>query len=197
MKTIGITGPTGSGKTTALNVLREHGALILDCDAVYHELLASSAELIAELAARFEGVVIDGVLDRKRLGAVVFGDPAELDALNGITGRHILGEVDRRIALHAAEGGRVAAIDAIALIESGLGERCDIVVGIIAPKLVRAGRIVEREGISLEYAMKRIEAQQGDEFYRENCDFILENNGTREEFVTRCRTYFANYLGKE
>lgn len=196
MKTIGITGPTGSGKTTALNVLREFGALIIDCDAVYHELLESSEELREAIVERFGDVTKDGRIDRKRLGEIVFSDPQELEALNAITGRFMHLAVERLTSEHRAAGGRVAAIDAIALIESGLGLDCDVIVGILAPKLVRAQRIVDREGISMEYAIKRIEAQQADEFYRENCDVILENNGTLEEFEARCRTYFEYYLEK-
>ena len=196
MKIIGITGPTGSGKTTALNVLEEFGARIIDCDAEYHVLLENSVELRDELVKRFGDIAPDGKIDRKKLGSIVFNDRNELDALNGITARFTDKAVTDIIKSHAEAGGELAAIDAIALIECGLGRRCDLVVGILALKEVRAERIMLREGITFEYAMSRIESQQQDEFYRENCDVILENYGTKEEFELLCREFFTKYLDK-
>ena len=97
MKRIGITGPTGAGKTTALQALAELDAHIIDADAVYHALLESSATLRAELTARFGPSILDGEgrVNRKALGGVVFGDPAALADLNAITHRFILAEIDR------------------------------------------------------------------------------------------------------
>lgn len=85
MHIVGITGGTGCGKTTALMELERQGALVIDCDAVYHELLASNAAMLAEINARFPGTIENGVLQRKKLGAVVFADAAALDDLNAIT----------------------------------------------------------------------------------------------------------------
>ena len=73
---LGITGPTGSGKTTLLNVIRGFGGTVLDCDAIYHHLLATDPALLRAIENRFPGVVEDGVLQRKKLGALVFSDPA-------------------------------------------------------------------------------------------------------------------------
>ena len=125
MKIIGITGPTGAGKTTALNVLEELGALVIDADAVYHGLLESSAPLRAALTERFGEEILDemGKLDRKRLGSVVFGDPQALSDLNAITHSFVLEEIDRLCAQAEAEGRPAAAIDAIALVESGAADR--------------------------------------------------------------------------
>ena len=126
MKRIGITGPTGAGKTTALQALVELDAHIIDADAVYHALLESSATLRAELTARFGPSILDGEgrVNRKALGGVVFGDPAALAELNAITHRFILAEIDRQAAGAEEQGRSAVAIDAIALIESGLGETC-------------------------------------------------------------------------
>lgn len=121
MKRIGITGPTGAGKTTALDALKELGACVIDADAVYHDLLQSSAPLRSALTDRFGGEILDkaGKLDRKRMGNVVFQDPAALAELNGITHRFILAEIERLCAQAEAQGRPAAAIDAIALVESG------------------------------------------------------------------------------
>ena len=192
MKCIGITGPTGAGKTTALNALAQLGAHIIDADRVYHDLLAGSALMREALGARFGPAILgpDGQVDRKALGAVVFADPAALADLNAITHRFILEEIARQSARAEAEGRPAVAIDAIALIESGLGEQCDAVVGILAPKEVRVRRIMAREGISEDYARSRVEAQQDDGFYRANCTHILENGDTAEAFQAKALTLF-------
>ena len=196
---IGITGPTGAGKTTALKALEELGAVVIDADAVYHRLLAESAPLQAALIGRFGGGILDadGKLDRKRLGAVVFADPAALTDLNRITHGFITAEVDRLCAQAAAQG-RPAAVDAIALIESGLGARCGAVVGVLAPKELRIRRIMEREGIPYPYARSRVEAQPEDAFFRAHCDYILENgeSRTQEEFRAEALALFRRILDR-
>ena len=198
MKRIGITGPTGAGKTTALGALEDLGACVIDADAVYHQLLADSAPLRSALADRFGPAILDGAgkVDRKALGAVVFGDPAALADLNGITHRFIRGAIDRLLAQAETEGRPAAAIDAIALIESGLGEICDTVVGVLAPAEVRVRRIMAREGISEDYAHSRVAAQQGDGFYRAHCAHILENRegDAPEEFRARALALFREIL---
>ena len=187
MTIIGVTGGTGCGKTTALNAFAERGALVLDCDAVYHELLETNANLLAEIGARFPGVVENGILARKRLGAIVFQDAAALADLNAITHRFISEAVQTRLTDFARSGGRAAVIDAVALIESGIGDLCDMVIGVTAPRQARIRRIMAREGISESYAAARVDAQKSDEWYAEHCDQILDNSGTLAAFEAQCR----------
>lgn len=196
MKIIGITGGTGCGKTTALETLKDFGALVIDCDALYHELLESSTELINEIDKYFPGAVTDGVLDRKALGAVVFTDEEALRDLNIITHRYIHLELRRRLREWAMQGGTLAAVDAIELFSSGIAKRCCATVGVIADREVRLRRIQQRDGISLEYAMMRVNAQRPNEYFEEHCDYILQNNGTREEFSDCCLNLFLEVLNK-
>lgn len=197
LSVIGITGGTGCGKTTALNCLEELGALIIDCDAVYHELLANSSEMLGDIEAAFPGTVTDGALDRKALGARVFSDDGKLKQLNTITHGYISRAVRQRLMDWALSGGTVAAIDAIALIESGLGKLCGAVVGVTADSDKRIARIMQRDGISYEYAAMRVSAQKPNEFFEQNCTYVLKNNGSAEEFENECKNLFKEVLKNE
>ena len=198
MRIIGITGPTGAGKTTALHALADLGAAVIDCDGVYHDLTENSAPMLDELRRRFGDGIFDsdGALQRKVLGTIVFGDEGALADLNAITHRFILAEIDRQAAGAEEQGRSAVAIDAIALIESGLGETCGAIVGILAPRELRIRRIMAREGISEDYARKRVESQQGDGFFRTHCDYLLENRAddTPEAFQARAKQLFERIL---
>ena len=194
IKIIGITGGTGCGKTTALNELERRGALLIDCDAVYHRMLETDRPMLDEIEKYFPGAVIDGKLDRKALGAVVFTDEEALRDLNIITHRHINLEIRRILREHAMNGGTLAAIDAIELFSSGLAKRCTATIGVIADREVRIDRIMRRDGISREYAMMRVNAQRPNEYFIQKCSHVLENNGSQEEFIEKCRKTFEEVL---
>ncbi len=194
MKIIGITGGTGCGKTTALNELERRGALLIDCDAVYHRMLETDRPMLDEIEKYFPGAVIDGKLDRKALGAVVFTDEEALRDLNIITHRHINLEIRHILREHAMNGGTLAAIDAIELFSSGLAKRCTATIGVVANREVRIDRIMRRDGISREYAMMRVNAQRPNEYFIQKCSHVLENNGSQEEFIEKCRKTFEEVL---
>ena len=183
MEIIGITGGTGCGKTTALESLEKRGALIIDCDRVYHELLDSDKDMLGEIEERFPEAFTDGVFKRHDLGYIVFSDAEALEDLNVITHKYVIREVKRILGDYAMQGGRLAALDAAELICSGLSALCDFTVGITADKKIRMERIMKRDGIPAEYALMRINAQRPMEYYEENCSCTLCNNGSREEFI--------------
>ena len=184
----GITGGTGCGKTTALNAIESLGGVVLDCDAIYHELLRNDPSLLAAIEARFPGVVENGQLQRKKLGAIVFADPQALADLNAITHAAIRAEVVRRLETAPA----LAAIDAIELFDSGLAQLCDATVAITAPLEERVQRLMARDSISEEYARSRIAAQKSESWFREHCDAVLENNGDKDAFATKCVAFLRS-----
>lgn len=188
---VGITGGTGCGKTTVLSVLQSMGFSTIDCDALYHKMLEEGGELIEKIGEAFPETVENGVLHRKKLGNIVFGDPAALDRLSKITD----GAVDKRVQMVIEYAQGPVAVDAIRLFESGLATRCDTTIAVTAPPEVRAARLMAREGISEEYARKRIAAQQDDEYFARRCDLVLVNDfPTRAEFEAYCREKLRSLL---
>ena len=182
---LGITGGTGSGKTTLLQCAEAMGALVLDCDAIYHDLLKTDKALLNEIEDRFPGSVTAGELDRKKLGAKVFADPEALKDLNAITHGAVKNEILRRLE-NAPE---LVVIDAIGLHEGGLAPLCDVTVAVEAPRESRIARLMAREGVTREYAESRIDAQHSDAWFRENCDRVLVNDGTKEDFQKKCLAF--------
>ena len=186
---IGITGGTGCGKTTLLTEIEKLGGLVLDCDAIYHDLLHRDDRLLDAIETRFPGVVENGQLNRKKLGTIVFADEKALLDLNTIT--H--GAVKDEVLCQLASQPKLAAIDAIALFEGGLAELCDLTVAIVAPAETRVKRLMARDNIPEDYARSRIAAQHHENWFRERCDEILENNGNLDTFQRKCLAFLARH----
>lgn len=185
---IGLTGGTGCGKTTALNVLKEMGALCFDADAVYHELLRTDTALLAAIEAEFPGTVEHGILQRKKLGAQVFGNPDALARLSAITQPRVVDAIRQQMS------GDLVVIDAISLTESGLAAICDHTVAITAPAEAQIARIMTREGISRDYAAARVAAQKPADYFASTCEYVLCNDKTAEEFCVNCRNLFKKLI---
>ena len=190
---LGITGGSGSGKTSVLDVIRDLGGEVIDCDAVYHEMLAGSDALRNDINAAFPGVFRqDGTLDRQKLGKEVFAKKERLTKLNSIVYAHLLPELERRIA---DTGVGLYAIDAINLLESGLDRLCDATIAVTAPVELRVRRIMARDNIPEEYARLRISAQKPDEFYRSKCSHELNNGGEQPEvFRAEAQIFFERLI---
>lgn len=185
---IGITGGTGCGKTTLLNLIGELGGVVIDCDQVYHHLLETDASLLAQIENRFPGTVENGALQRKKLGQIVFADKAALEDLNRITHSAVKAEVQRLLS----SAPKLAAIDAIGLFEGELTELCQLTVAITAPEESRISRLMQRDNISEEYARARIAAQRPQAEFQAMCTYTLHNDSTPEAFREKCLAFLGD-----
>ena len=175
MKIIGLTGGSGTGKGTVAARMRALGAGWVDADAVYRTLCAENREMLSALDTAF-GIVTDanGALDRPKLAKIVFSDPQSCKRSTKSPLRISAGRLD---AIHAQSECPIVLYDAPTLFEAGADDFCDKIIAVLAPHDTRVARIIERDGLSDEAARARIDAQPNDMFYREKCDFIIENNG--------------------
>ena len=185
---LGITGGTGCGKTTLLKEIEALGGMILDCDAIYHRLLQEDPGLLTAIDTAFPGVVAHGVLNRKKLGSLVFSDENALKQLNQITHSAVRQEVLRLLSQKPA----LAAIDAIALHEGGLAQLCDRTVAVTAPQEDRVRRLMARDHISEAYARSRIQAQHPESWFLSRCDHCLKNDGSQEDFRIKCLAFLQS-----
>lgn len=179
---IAVTGGSGAGKSTVSNILREYGIEIIDGDIVARTIMEPGEKCLAETVQAFGRKILDndGRLVRSKLADIVFSDKNKLSALNAITHKYI---TEYFLISAKTSNSDIVGIDGAAIFESGINKKCDFVIGVIADEKVRISRIINRDGISEEKAKARIAAQKKDEFYIENCDYIVYNNGNKEQLI--------------
>ena len=198
MTIIGITGPTGAGKTTALNEVERLGGAVIDCDAVYHQMLERDMALQDRLEEAFGPLRDeDGRLDRKRLGRIVFNDGEKLEQLSGIVRPALCARIAAIAEQYQHQGSRLAAIDAFALLDSPLADLCDVTLAVTAPPEIRIRRIMAREGISEDYARSRVRSQKPDSYYEQRCDYVLVNDcDSPQAFGQKARLLIESILNR-
>lgn len=181
---IGLCGGSGSGKSTVAALFSEHGFLHINTDEIYHSLISTESECRDALVLEFGQEILEGeAINRQRLSKIVFADGSahRLKTLNEISHRYVLSEVRRIISELDFTKYRGAIVDAPLLFESGFDKECDTVVSVVADKDVRLERIVSRDGITKERALKRISKQISDDVLIEKSDFVIVNDNTQEE----------------
>ncbi len=195
---VGLTGRSGSGKSTVAAVFEKNGAAVIDADLVYRGLCKTSTDMKKELCRRFGDVLnADAEVDRKKLASIVFSSKDALSDLNRITHRYVLREVNDRMIRMEASGIKCAVLDAPLLFESAADKLCDVTVGIIAAKPDMVNRVVLRDGITYDEARMRLNAQPEDLFYIKSCDMILENNGSLRDLSTLSSGLYQKIMSME
>ncbi|MBO5845690.1 MAG: dephospho-CoA kinase [Clostridia bacterium] len=184
IKIVGITGPSGSGKSLLSKYISDAGIPCINADEVYHSLLTPPSPCIDAIAKVFGGRVIapDGSLDRPALSSIVFGDKKDLALLNETVLPIVIAKIKELISELESLSHTVVVVDAPTLIESGFHKECDLVVSVIASTTSRLERIKARDGISGDLASARLSAQKDDSFYAEHSDLVILNDSSKEHF---------------
>ncbi|WP_411678104.1 dephospho-CoA kinase [Caproicibacter sp.] len=195
---IGLTGPTGAGKSTVAAVFQKLGCAVIDADLLAREAV-QNAECLAELKEEFGADLVnaDGQLDRRLLAKRAFADPAKTRRLNQITHPVILKETVRRIQ-ELQSGDSVAVIlDAPLLFESGADSLCDTSVAVTAPAESRLKRIMNRDGLSEEAAKERMSAQNPNEFYEKRAGHVFSGSTGYDILEASVSCLLKQILGEE
>jgi dephospho-CoA kinase len=178
----GLTGGIGSGKSEVSRRLAAHGAVIIDADVAARAVVAPGTPGLARVAEAFGDGVLgpDGALDRERLGAIVFRDPASRATLNAIV-HPLVGEWMRaaeRTAVDAARGGLIVVHDVPLLAENRRAGDFDLVIVVDVPPELQVERLVSQRGMTPDQARARLAAQATREQRLAIADLVIDNSGS-------------------
>ncbi|MER2562473.1 MAG: dephospho-CoA kinase [Myxococcaceae bacterium] len=196
MQLYGLTGGIATGKSTVAKRFVEKGMPLIDADVVAREVVAPGQPALLEIAARFPGVVVDGVLDRAALGARIFSNPGEREALNAITHPRIRQAVLEQSVKLAEAGAPRALYDAPLLIENRLHEGLSGVVLVVAPRDVQRTRLMARNQLTAAEADARIDAQMPLDAKRPFATWIIDNGGTPEATAAQVDEVFRQIVAR-
>lgn len=179
MLILGLTGKTGAGKSTVAAILKEKGCAVIDGDAVAREIVKPGMPCLEKLCAAFGNDILlpDGSLDRKGLAKKAFSSKENTALLNSVTHPFIKSRFEDFISAAEKSGFRTAVIDAAALLESDCKDLCGKIAVVHAPEEIRLQRILERDGITREQALIRMNGQREDEYYISQADYVIRNYG--------------------
>ncbi len=172
MKVIGLTGSIAMGKSAAANMFRRLGVPVRDSDATIHRLLAKGGAGVAPVSGLFPGAIVDGAVDRRKLGAKVFADPAALAQLEAIL--HPLARLDLKAFLdfHRRRRAKRVVLDVPLLYETGLDALCDLVVVVSASPAIQRQRALARPGMTPEKLAGILARQMPDSEKRRRADIV-------------------------
>ena len=174
---IGLTGNIACGKSTVREMLHEHGAATLDADALVHELYLPGDPVFRAVVDAFgdDIVAADGTLNRPALGRKVFGDPAALARLEGLTHPAVIERTWRWVARQTTP---VVVVDAVKLIEAGIVDGCDALWVVTCPLAEERRRLMTRPGMTDAEAARRLAAQAPEAEKVARADVVIDNGGT-------------------
>ncbi len=194
---IGLTGPTGSGKTTVADAWREQGAYIIDTDKLARRVTEPQSPCLSQLTDTFSSAILyeDGSLNRTELAKRAFATPEDTQRLNAITHPAIVALTQQEIEHAAEQGYSVAIVDAPLLYEAKADALCDAIVTVIAPDEIRQKRIMARDHLTQEQAKQRMSAQKADDFYCRDGVTVLDGGNTIADLQQQAKQYLNTLLG--
>ncbi|MCH2171140.1 dephospho-CoA kinase [Myxococcota bacterium] len=187
---IGLSGGIGSGKTTVADMLKTHGAVVIDADEIVREVQSPGSPVLAEIAEAFGAEVLDtnGALNREALGSIVFRDPEARGRLNRIVHAPVIGEMVRRLYTARDQGEDLVILD-IPLLFEGQQSRSgaaaiiqfDATVLVWAPESLQIERQISRNGYGRDEAERRVRAQLSLDEKRAMADHVIDNSGSLDD----------------
>jgi dephospho-CoA kinase len=182
MRVLGVTGGTGTGKSTVCKILEEQGGVIIDADKIASAQQRKGCNAFNEIVSYFgeEVLLPDGELNRTLLAGIVFSDNEKLRVLNAIVHKYVSLEMKERVAKAAEQGAKFAVLDVPIPIENGFFDTADCVWAVVANDDLRTERVMARSGISEREAQLRIAAQMTNREYSELADVTIDNEGDFE-----------------
>ena len=196
---VGLTGQTGAGKSTVSAYARQKGIGVIEADAVAREALAPGSECLLKLAAVFGNDIIgeDGSCNRAVLAAKAFSDKKNTRLLNQITHPWIIERTKEYISEMTNNHYDMILFDASQLFESGGDKLCDHIAAVVADEQIRLDRIMNRDKISREAALRRMRVQLEEGFFRERAEFIIDGSLSLEEVKKQADSIFERLMRKE
>jgi dephospho-CoA kinase len=187
---IGLTGNIATGKSEVTRMLAELGARVIDADRVAHEVMRPSGPAYGAVVEAFGETILaaDGSIDRAKLGAIVFRDPAALRRLEAAVHPAVIAEVELRIA---QTGEPVVVVEAIKLIEAGMHRQYDALWVVTAPRSLQIARLVATRGLSEAEAALRVDAQPPQEEKAALADWTIVNDGDLRELRRKVEAGWA------
>ena len=191
---IGLTGNIGAGKNVVADILRSHGAAVIDADETSHRIMRNGHEAYDEVVSAFgtEILLKNGEIDRKKLGKIVFNDKIKLDKLVKITHKYIIKDNLTSLSKFKKDGVEIIVLNAPLLVESGMNEHTDTVWFVFAEENLRIERVIIRDGVDRESVTSRIKSQTRPLALMQAADETIENNGTLEELKEKIDNLIKN-----
>ncbi len=194
MSAFGLTGGVACGKSTVARYFQELGAQILDADRIGHELIEPRQPAFQEIVQRFGKEVLDpaGIIDRRALGARVFGEPGELSALNSILHPKIIARIEVLAHDHQTHDPHaVLIVDAPLIFEAGIADSFQRIIVVVCRPEQQLERLMAKAGVSREEAERRIRAQMPAEEKRRRADYLIDTSESFERTRDQTHTVFA------